>query len=233
MAQAQEIGAGRAGRIDVDVARRPRIEELRLAMRRLDDDRIERARILAMGEKQRAVEQRDRPRRQHQDQTAGAEHGRAAGLLARAPGLERIATVAEQRDLGVELDRHEARIEAAAEPEAATRADPGLVRQGDCRRIGQWRQNMPGVGARQQCCDDDRAVAGGARARRIGRVGQDHRAVARDGGVDSALERHQLRLHVGAPVEEPRRQLERLLPGEFGIAVRRPPRPASRALARP
>ena len=161
---------------------RPVAEEARLAMRRLDDDGVEVARVLAVGEEQRAVVEHDRPAGgddRHRARSSGprsrpTDHSRPSASLVNRPSLS-----ADH----VSLERHRLeppRIEPAADrrPEPCRRR-PAATLAATARASTIGARTVPAVAAVGEGAQDRVAVARRARARRIGGVGQDDRPVVR------------------------------------------------------
>ncbi len=98
VAQAAQVGARRAGRVDVDDARPPSRGTAWLAVGRLDHDRVERPRVLAVRQEERPVVEHHRPAGGHDRHRVAADDGRRSGVAWQAVRLAREAAVAEDRD---------------------------------------------------------------------------------------------------------------------------------------
>ena len=167
------------GRIDVDHPGGPVAEEARLAMRRLDDDGVEVARVLAVGEEQRAVVEHDRPAGGHDRQRLVLEdRGRARPPLEAVGLARRTARRSARRRVpsnGIGSNRPGSSRPPMVVRSRAADARPQRSPRPPGSTIGA--RTVPVVAAVGEGAQDRVAVARRARARRVGGVGQDDRAL--------------------------------------------------------
>ena len=149
----------------MDGPRRPVVEQARFAARRLDDDGIERPRVQAVGEEQRAVVEHDRPARGHDgDRVVAQDRGRT-GLAFQSVRFAPVAAVAERLDDALERHRREpAWIRLAADRRPDRAADTGRDGRRDRRRVHDRREHGAAVAALDERANDGIAVPGRRRS---------------------------------------------------------------------
>ena len=156
----------------------------------------------------------------HDADVAVSQHRRRPGMGRHPRDLVGVFPVTQPLDLDLEFQRRKPRrVDRAAERDADTRADAGLMRPPRSRRIDDRHDRPAAIARRDQAGQDRVAVAGGAAAGRIGGVGEGHRAGLPGGIGDGVGQRHQLGQHLLVVGPERFRQFHGEPPGLLRIVV--------------